>query len=177
MGYHKGDGFEEIINLANTTYKRKGIALVQKIATPMKPIRRGKKIVSAYYEEKSTLDYIGIYEGVPIAFDAKETKEETRFPLNNIQLHQIDFMLNWYKHGGIAFLLIYFTKLGTVYRLDWTTLDWYWNRYQENRGKRGFGSIPFNEFQCNCKQLKSRDGIILDYLEGIKDGYEEITNS
>lgn len=168
LGYHKGDGFEEVINLANLTYKRKGIALVQKIATPMKPIRKGKRIVSAYYEEKSTLDYIGVYESIPIAFDAKETKEETRFPLSNVQSHQIRFMENWYKHGGVTFLLIHFKKLNAVYRLDWITLDWYWQRYQENRGKRGFGSIPLNEFECNCKKLKSRNGIILDYLEGIE---------
>ncbi|MBU5437613.1 Holliday junction resolvase RecU [Tissierella sp. MSJ-40] len=67
---HKGDAFEETINISNRTYKRKGIALVQKIATPMKSVRRGKQIVTAmksvrrgkqivtaYYEEKSTLDY------------------------------------------------------------------------------------------------------------------------
>ncbi|MBU5437614.1 Holliday junction resolvase RecU [Tissierella sp. MSJ-40] len=37
-----------------------------------------------------------------IAFDAKETKEETRFPLSNVQEHQIEFMKNWYKYGGIT---------------------------------------------------------------------------
>jgi recombination protein U len=174
---HKGDAFEEIINISNKVYKRKGIALVQKIATPMKPVRRGKQIVTAYYEEKSTLDYIGVYESIPIAFDAKETKEETRFPLSNIQDHQIEFMKNWYKHGGITFLLIYFTRLDKVYRLDWITLSWYWNQYQENKGKRGFGSIPLNEFECNCKKLKSRDGIMLDYLEGLKHEYEKTSNN
>lgn len=168
MGYHKGDAFEEIINISNKVYQRKGIALVQKIPTPMKPIRRGNQIVSAYYEEKSTLDYIGVHEGVPIAFDAKETKEENRFPLGNIQDHQVEFMKNWYKHGGLAFLLIHFTKLDTVYRLDWLTLSWYWKQYQENRGKRGFGSISINEFESNCKKLGSKNGLILDYLEGIK---------
>lgn len=89
----------------------------------MAHFRRGKKIVSAYYEEKSTLDYIGIY-------------------------------------GGIAFLLIYFTKLNSVYKLDWTTLNWYWSRHQENKSKKGFGSIPINELECNCKQLKSKGGYI-----------------
>lgn len=177
MGYHKGDAFEEIINLANLSYKRKGIALVQKIATPMKPIRKGEKIISAYYHQKSTLDYIGIFETIPIAFDAKETKEINKFPLKNVKPHQIEFMKNWYKHGGLAFLLIYFTRLNLVYRLDWITLGWYWNRYQENRGKKGFGSIPINEFECNCKRVRSRDGIILDYLEGIKDDYKKIANS
>ena len=106
MGYHKGDVFEEIINISNKVYKRKGIALVQKVATLMKPIRRGGKITSAYYEEKSTLDFIGVYQGVPIAFDTKETKEENRFPLSNIQDHQIEFMENWYKHGGISLVRI-----------------------------------------------------------------------
>ena len=57
MGYHKGDVFEEIINISNKVYKRKGIALVQKVSTPMKPIRRGKEIVSAYYEEKKHIRF------------------------------------------------------------------------------------------------------------------------
>ncbi|CAK7083231.1 Holliday junction resolvase RecU [Tissierella sp.] len=175
MGYHKGDMFEELINRSNIVYKRKEIALVQKVSTPMKPIRRGKEIVSAYYEEKSTLDYIGLYKGVPIAFDAKETKEENRFPLNNIQEHQIEFMENWYKHGGIAFLLVNFTKLEKVFRLDWWILSWYWKKYQENKGKRGFGSISLDEFESSCKKLKSRDGIMLDYLEGIES--EETKNN
>lgn len=177
MSYHKGDAFEEIINMSNKVYKRKGIALIQKISTPMKPIRRGKQIVSAYYEEKSTLDFVGIYEGIPIAFDAKETKEERRFPLGNIQDHQIKFMENWDEHGGITFLVINFKKLDKVYRLNWKILKEYWEQYQENRGKRGFGSIPIEFFETNCISIKSRNGIMLDYLEGIKDGYKETTNN
>lgn len=168
MSYHKGDAFEEIINISNKVYKRKGIALVQKIATPMKPIRRGKQIVSAYYEEKSTLDFVGVHKGIPIAFDAKETKEETRFPLSNIADHQIEFMENWDKHGGITFILIHLTKLDRVYRLDWKMLKPYWNQYQENRGKRGFASIAVEELETYCQRIKSRDGIMLDYLEGIE---------
>lgn len=31
---------------------------------------------------------------IPIAFDDKETKEETRFPLSNIQPHQMEFTEN-----------------------------------------------------------------------------------
>ena len=168
MSYHKGDAFEEIINISNKVYKRKGIALVQKIATPMKPVRRGKQIVSAYYEEKSTLDFVGVFKGIPIAFDAKETKEKTRFPLSNIADHQIEFMKEWDKHGGITFILIHFTKLDRVYRLDWKTLYSYWNQYQENRGKRGFASIVVEELETYCQGIKSRDGILLDYLEGIE---------
>ncbi|MDU5083468.1 Holliday junction resolvase RecU [Tissierella carlieri] len=38
---------------------------------------------------------------ISIAFDDKETKEETRFPLSNIQPHQMEFIENWYKHRRI----------------------------------------------------------------------------
>lgn len=167
MSYHRGDAFEEIINISNIAYKNKEIALIQKIATPMKPIRRGAKIISAYYEEKSTLDFIGVYKGVPIAFDAKETKETTRFPLSNIQPHQIKFMKNWDKHGGITFLVINFRKLNKSFRLDWKQLKEYWEQYQENKGRRGYGSIPVEFFETNCKTLGSKNGIALDYLDEI----------
>lgn len=169
MGYHKGDAFENMINLANKAYKIKGIAEINKIATPMKPIRNGRYIVGAFYDEKSILDYVGVYKGIPIAFDAKETSEDDRFSLKNIKPHQVDFMERWVNNGGQAFLLIHFKKLNRVYRLDWTTLSWYWKQYIENKGKRGFGSIPLNEFECNCKLIKSRDGIVLDYLEGLEE--------
>lgn len=112
MGIHRGDQFEEIINHVNQVYKSKGISLIQKLATPMKPIRRGSKIVSAYYEEKSTLDYLGTYRGKAIAFDAKETENKNNFPLRNIKDHQVRFMQEWEKHGGIAFLLINFKDKG-----------------------------------------------------------------
>lgn len=167
MGIHNGDAFEEVINRSNKIYKRKGIAIISKISTPMKPVLQGNKIVSAYYEEKSTVDFIGVCGGTAIAFDAKETKEKNRFPLSNIKKHQIDFMKLWALHGGDTFLIINFVKLNRVFRLDLTTLDWYWNQYQENKGKRGFGSIPLNEFEVNCTELSSRNGILLDYLEGV----------
>ncbi len=53
-------------------------------------------------KKKSTVDYIGLFKGVPIAFDAKETKIETRFDLSNIKEHQYHFLENWEKNGGIA---------------------------------------------------------------------------
>lgn len=167
MGYHKGDSFEQIVNWSNQAYKNKQIALIQKIATPMKPMRRGKQIIGAYYEEKSTLDYIGIYKGIPVAFDAKETAEEDKFPLKNVKQHQIDFIREWTRHGGQAFLLVHFLKLSKAFRLDWLTLNWYWQQHIEHPRIKGFHNIPLNEFESNCKEVKSRDGIPLDYLEGL----------
>lgn len=167
MGIHRGDTFEEIINLANSGYKARGVALIQKIATPMKPIRKGSKIVSAYYEEKSTLDYIGIYKGAAIAFDAKETSNKNNFPLGNIKDHQIRFMTEWEQSGGIAFLVVNFKVHNKTYRLSLETLKPYWNEYKKNPGVKGKGSIPLIDFSTSCHEVKSSNGIVLDYLKGV----------
>lgn len=160
--------FEELIERTNIQYKSKEIALIQKISTPWKVIRNGKQIVSAFPEKQSTVDYIGVHRGLAIAFEAKETKELNRFPLDNIDNHQVEFLRQHSSHGGVSFLLVNFKELDKVYRLDEVTLVWYWNKYQENRGKRGFGSIPLNEFECNGKEIQiGKNGILLNYLEGI----------
>ena len=170
MGTHRGDQFEEIINYVNQVYKAKEIALIQKIATPMKPVRRGSKIVSAYYEEKSTLDYIGVYRGIAIAFDSKETSNKNNFPLRNIKEHQVRFMAEWEKNGGVSFLLINFKSKGKVYRLSFNQLQSYWKRYKSNPGVRGMGSIPLEVFASSCNEIKSKNGLALDYLEGLLEG-------
>ncbi|MEF9952939.1 MAG: Holliday junction resolvase RecU [Clostridium sp.] len=164
MGIHRGDLFEEIINHSNRIYKNKGIALIQKIATPMKPKRAGNKIVGAYYEEKSTLDYIGTCNGQAIAFDAKETSNKNSFPLKNIKDHQIDFMHEWVNNGGQAFLLINFKVYRKVFRIDFNQIQPIWKRYKSNPGVRGMCSIPYDFFISNCKEIKSGRGAALDYL-------------
>jgi len=170
MGIHRGDMFEEMVNWANIAYQNRNIAEINKISTPVKVLKRtGNRIVAGYFEEKSTLDYVGVYKGIPIAFDAKETSEANRFPLGNIHEHQINFMKRWVRNKGVTFMLIRFSTLNKVYRLDWITLEWYWKKYKENKGKRGFGSIPINEFECNCKEIVSNNGIVLDYLMGLED--------
>ena len=43
--------------------------------TPITPIRMNKEtrqITLAYFEQKSTVDYIGVIQGIPVCFDAKE---------------------------------------------------------------------------------------------------------
>ena len=66
---------EELINYTNEYYREKKLAVVQKIPTPIKPIRMDKdssQITLAYFEKDSTVDYIGVVQGIPICFDAKE---------------------------------------------------------------------------------------------------------
>lgn len=58
----RGSVLEELINYANQKYKDKDLALIQKIPTPITPVRFDKEsrhITLAYFEKKSTVDYIG----------------------------------------------------------------------------------------------------------------------
>ena len=50
-----------------------------------------RTITLAYFEKQSTVDYIGVAQGIPIAFDAKETAGKS-LPLQNIHAHQMAFM-------------------------------------------------------------------------------------
>ena len=164
---NRGRVLEEWINWANNQYRAKGIAFVKKFPTPIKPLKIKGNRIEGFFEEKSALDYIGVYKGIPIAFDAKETREIDKFPLKNIQDHQIDFMEQWTKNGGQAFLIISFVKLDKIYRLHYQIIRDYWEAWQKNRGRPGFASIPMLEFERSATLVEPRNGIVLDYLCGV----------
>ena len=99
----RGSTLEEFINRTNEKYLEHGLALIQKVPTPITPINIDKEtrhITLAYFEQKSTVDYIGAVQGIPVCFDAKECHTDT-FPLQNIHEHQVTFMENFEKQGGV----------------------------------------------------------------------------
>ncbi len=101
----RGSTLEEFINRTNEKYLENGLALIQKVPTPITPINIDKAtrhITLAYFDQKSTVDYIGAVQGIPVCFDAKECNTDT-FPLQNIHEHQVVFMENFEKQMGIAF--------------------------------------------------------------------------
>ena len=60
----RGSSFEEIINFTNERYRQSGLALFQKIPTPITPVRMDEEtrtITLAYFEKQSTVDYIGVF--------------------------------------------------------------------------------------------------------------------
>ena len=90
----RGSTLEDLINRTNEQYQENGLALIQKIPTPITPVRIEKEtrhITLAYFDQQSTVDYIGAVQGIPVCFDAKECGTDT-FPLANIHRHQVDFM-------------------------------------------------------------------------------------
>lgn len=92
----RGSTLEDLINRTNEQYEELGLALIQKIPTPITPVQIDKEhrhITLAYFDKISTVDYIGAVQGIPICFDAKECSADT-FPLQNVHEHQISFMEN-----------------------------------------------------------------------------------
>ena len=85
----RGSTLEEMINLTNDMYRAKKLALIQKVPTPINPLKLNnadRTITLAYFEQKSTVDYIGVIQGVPVCFDAKETGRKS-LPIQNIHKH------------------------------------------------------------------------------------------
>ena len=137
----RGSTLEELVNRTNEQYREKGLALIQKIPTPITPIRIDKEhhqITLAYFEQKSTVDYIGAVQGIPVCFDAKECSTST-FPLSNIHPHQVSFMKAFEKQGGIAFFLIFFSSFDLFYYLPLRDLLVFWDRMEAGGRKSSAG--------------------------------------
>lgn len=166
----RGSGLEELINQTNERYRDAGLALIQKIPTPITPMKIDKEerhITLAYFDQKSTVDYIGVVQGIPVCFDAKECNTDT-FPLQNVHEHQVNFMADFERQQGIAFLVIYYTHRDEMYYLPFARLKEFWDR-KEAGGRKSF---RFEEIDQNYR-IHSRGGAFVHYLEGIQKDLSE----
>ena len=71
----RGSLLEDLVNRTNEKYRERGLALIQKVPTPITPMQidqESRHITLAYFNQKSTVDYIGVVQGIPVCFDAKE---------------------------------------------------------------------------------------------------------
>ncbi len=165
----RGSMLEEMINLTNSKYREKSLALIQKVPTPITPIsidKENRHITLAYFEQKSTVDYIGVVQGVPVCFDAKECAVDT-FSMNNVHEHQITFMKEFERQRGIAFLLIYYKKYDIYYYLTFERLYEFWQR-AVNGGRKSF---RFEELDA-AYHIPMLGGGCVHYLDMLKKDLE-----
>ena len=164
---NRGMNFEHAVNLSNTFYKEKGLALITKRPTPIhinKVDYSKARIVDAYFEKQSTTDYNGVYKGRYIDFECKETKSKSSLPMHNISKHQIEHLKSVINYGGIAFFLIYFTILDEVYLLDAKHVI----KISEEKERKSIPYSTIKEFGVKVKQ-----GYMprLEYLDAIEKAY------
>lgn len=161
----RGSTFEEFINHTNERYTEMGLALIQKIPTPITPVKidqASRHITLAYFDKISTVDYIGAVQGIPVCFDAKECRVDT-FPLQNVHEHQISFMEKFEAQGGIAFLLIYYTEREELYYMRYRQIKKFWDRAQQGGRK----SIRFDELEPGWF-FGLKQGYFVPYLDMIQ---------
>ena len=170
----RGSALEELINRTNDYYREKGLALIQKIPTPITPVRMDKEtrqITLAYFEQQSTVDYIGAVQGFPVCFDAKECRQDS-FPLANVHEHQIRFMEDFEKQGGISFLLIYFSHEDLYYYQPLRELKVFRDR-EMSGGRKSFRRDELTQGLV----LPKRPGVLVPYLEGVAFDLEARQNN
>ena len=144
---------------------RSGLALIQKVPTPITPInidKESRHITLAYFDQKSTVDYIGAVQGIPVCFDAKECHTDT-FPLQNIHPHQVRFMGDFEAQQGIAFLLIFYSHRNESYYLRYEKLMEFWLRAKQGGRK----SFRYEELEQEYF-ITSRGGLMVPYLDAMQ---------
>ena len=135
----RGSTFEELINQTNEQYEQMNLALIQKIPTPITPVKidqGSRHITLAYFDKVSTVDYIGAVQGIPVCFDAKECKTDTD-ELYYMRYRQIQKFWDRAKNGGRKSI-----------RFDELESNWFMEL------KRGY-FVPY--LDCIQKDLDRRD--------------------
>lgn len=156
----RGQSFEISINYTNKIYENKGRALINKRATPVKVLKsKGTRVLSGFYEEKSTVDYDGVYQGRSIVFEAKSTTKK-RLPLDMISNHQVDYLNAAEKQGSISFLIVEMRATRDVFLVPNNMLQ----KYIKNAKSGGRKSIPMGDLEVYAFLVEAKNGVPLDYL-------------
>lgn len=165
---NRGMDFEKEINLTNQFYLESKRALITKRPTPINIVKvdyhRGAKITHAYFEKQSTTDYNGIYRGKYLDFEAKSTQSNTSLAIANISIHQRLHLQRVIEQGGVAFLLISFTKKDEIYALK--AKDFLEFLQKETRQ-----SLPYSWIKSKGKKIQIAFQPRLDYLTAIEDWF------
>ncbi|MCL1989701.1 MAG: Holliday junction resolvase RecU [Defluviitaleaceae bacterium] len=165
----RGMSFEAQIVSANAYYLASGVAVIHKKPTPIQivkvdyPKRAAATITEAYFKTPSTTDFNGIYNGIYVDFEAKETTNKTTFPLANVHGHQVKHLVAVAEQKGFAFLLVKFVTLDEIYLLMSDTLHQFWQEYEKGIRK----SIKRDEFMAYGTRVPNQTYPSVDYLKTI----------
>lgn len=164
---NRGMNLETDINETNIYYRDNNIAVIYKKPTPITINKVDYKsrvdaiITEAHFKTPSTTDYNGVYKGMYIDFEAKETRKEY-FPLANIHAHQIKHLNQIKDCGGIGFIIVRFVLKGETYLLTIECLNDFLNTSKRK-------SIPIEYFKEKGYVIKEGFKPYLDYLKIIDD--------
>lgn len=161
---NRGMGLEEDINLSNEYYNNLGLCLIYKRPTPIRIVKcdysSSRKITEAYFSEKSTTDYNGVYKGRYMDFEAKETESKTSFSYHNIRPQQIIHLKSVIKQNGIAFFIVRMKYYSETYLLKCEDLF----AYMELNSRK---SLPYSCLKEKGYLIKEGYSPRLEYLSAV----------
>ena len=166
----RGSTLEEFVNRTNEKYLENNLALIQKIPTPIKPINinhETRQITLAYFDKKSTVDYIGVVQGIPVCFDAKECTSDS-FSMQNIHPHQIDFMEKFEEQNGISFIILYYSHRNEAYYIPCRDIKTFYDR-SISGGRKSFRIEEIDHHFL----IRSQQGVPLHFLEALNKDLNE----
>ena len=111
----RGSTLEDMINKTNEKYRENGLALIQKIPTPITPIKMEPETRHIHWlisSRRVRLTILALYRESRYALMQKNVIP-TRFPLANIHEHQVEFMRCFEKIRMVLHLSLYRTHTGT----------------------------------------------------------------
>ena len=171
----RGMTLEKDLDQTNAYYLETGRAVIHKKPTPVQivnvdyPSRRKAKIDEAYFKVPSTSDYNGIYRGRYIDFEAKETRNDKRFPFINIHEHQVDHMRRCHEQGGIMFIIIKFSLYDETYLMPIGHFLPFWEAFLDGGRK----SIRYTDIKDASLLLKQGINPRISYLDAVDEFYFE----
>ena len=135
---NRGKELEKLINKVNLVYRKKQLAVIYNLPLPVTVTNKGIIPIN------TPTDYIGCIgpNGKGVAFDAKETRSSTSFPLSNIHDHQLNFLSLFEKCKGKSGFLIWFKTVDNT-EAFWTPTSFIENFIETETRK----SIPYKKFK------------------------------
>ncbi|WP_322908263.1 Holliday junction resolvase RecU [Mycoplasmopsis felis] len=158
---NKGMFLEAVINKTINYFWQNNIALIQKKGLDLK-INKIQKINNklvvndSNIYKKSTVDYIGCYNGSFICFEAKSCNED-RFDLSNLKEHQLEYLNLIHNNKGISFVILFFSHINRFFKVNIN----YLNTLFKNKIK----SLHINDLIKNSKELFLEFPCILNFLD------------
>ncbi|WP_432355887.1 Holliday junction resolvase RecU [Sporosarcina sp. A2] len=174
---NRGKTLEDELNESNEYYNSRGLAVIHKKPVPIQivnvryPARSAAVITEAYFKTASTTDYNGVWQGKYVDFEAKETKNKTSFPLQNIHDHQVEHMSQVHEQGGIAFMIIRFSMLDRYFIIPFEQFHEKWTRMLTGGRK----SMTLAEIEDMSVEIQPGYHPRLDYLRALPGIVQETT--
>lgn len=101
---NRGKAFESAVSESCLIYRRRGLAYITQHRAPSRVVV-GRDSLPRRIGFAGPVDFTGVAQGIPVAFDAKSTGEP-RLDQHMIAQHQLEELLGWQRAGGVGFLLV-----------------------------------------------------------------------